>query len=76
MIDQLVGGVANESKVGYASLTKANALQISKDVELIQTGRIDSSTWNFFTSPVTGVGGASQPLLKALSGINSLRHKP
>ncbi|MHB1176596.1 MAG: RHS repeat-associated core domain-containing protein, partial [Sulfuriferula sp.] len=77
-IDQLVGGVANESKVGYASLTKSNALQISKDVELIQTQQIKSSTWNFFTSPVTGVGGPSQPLLNMLqqNGINVIIHKP
>lgn len=65
-VDQLVGGVANESKVGYTSLTKDIARQIAKDFELVQTGQIKSSTWHFFASPVTGAGGPSAPLLQAL----------
>jgi len=65
-IDQLVGRIANESKVGYTTLTKDIALQIVKDQELVQAGRIDASVWHFFTSPVTGAGGPSAPLLQAL----------
>lgn len=65
-IDQLVEGAANESKVGYQSLTSVNQAQIAKDAELLQAGRVDSVTWHFFTSPVTGQGGPSAPLLKAL----------
>jgi RHS repeat-associated protein len=75
-VDQLVGGVAHESKVGYTSLTKDVSAQIAKDVELMQTNRIQGSTWHFFQSPVTGVGGPSQPLTNALqqSGINIIIH--
>ena len=65
-VDQLVGRVANESKVGYSSLTADIRRQISKDAELINTGRIDGATWHFFQSPVTGIGGPSQSLLNML----------
>ena len=34
-VDQLVNGVANESKVGYQTLAQNLATQISKDAELI-----------------------------------------
>jgi hypothetical protein len=75
-VDQLVNRVANESKVGYTSLTSDIRNQIAKDAELINTGRIDGSTWHFFQSPVTGVGGPSQPLLDMLkqNGINIIIH--
>lgn len=75
-VDQLVNGVANESKVGYTSLTSDISRQISKDVELINMGQVNGVTWNFFRSPVTGVGGPSQPLLNLLqqSGINVIIH--
>jgi uncharacterized protein RhaS with RHS repeats len=77
-IDQLVDGIANESKVGYQTLTQSNQLQILKDVELIQSGQIEGSTWNFFTSPVTGLGGPSAPLQRFLidNGINVVIHLP
>jgi hypothetical protein len=65
-VDQLVNDIANESKVGYTSLTSRISTQIAKDVELIQTGQVQGANWHFFTSPVTGVGGPSGPLLEAL----------
>lgn len=65
-VDQLINGVANESKVGYTSLTSGIQTQIAKDVELMNSGAVNSVNWNFFTSPVTGLGGPSGPLLKAL----------
>lgn len=68
-IDQFVNGVANESKVGYTSLTKDIKMQIAKDVELLgnsaETG-VKKVVWNFFESPVTGKAGGSKPLLEAL----------
>lgn len=67
-VDQLVKGVAHESKVGYTSLTKSVQRQIAKDVELMKNGQINGSSWHFFKSPVTGKGGASQPLLNELKG--------
>jgi hypothetical protein len=38
-VDQFAGGIANESKVGYQSLTPSIHLQISKDAELLNAGR-------------------------------------
>ena len=75
-VNQLVNGIANESKVGYQSLTPTISRQIAKDVELINSGRIQGSTWHFFRSPVTGAVGPSQPLLNALqqNGINVVIH--
>jgi hypothetical protein len=65
-VDQLVRGVAHESKVGYASLTKSVARQIAKDVELIGSREIQGATWHFFRSSVTGRIGPSAPLRQAL----------
>ena len=77
-IDQLVNGVANESKVGYTTLTKSITTQIAKDAEIVKngTGGVQSSVWHFFKSPVTGQGGASAPLLKELAknGITPVIH--
>jgi hypothetical protein len=39
-IDQLANGIANESKVGYTSLTQGIQLQIAKDVELLNAGTV------------------------------------
>jgi hypothetical protein len=77
-IDQLVGGVANESKVGYTTLTKDITTQIAKDAEIVRkgTGGVTEAVWHFFQSPVTGKGGASQPLLDELAknGIKAVIH--
>jgi len=75
-VDQLVGDVANESKVGYQSLTPTIQLQIAKDAELLNGGTLQGVNWHFFQSPVTGLGGPSQPLLNALqqNGINVIIH--
>ncbi|MBI3447898.1 MAG: hypothetical protein HY049_03100 [Acidobacteria bacterium] len=75
-VDQLVNGVANESKVGYTSLTQSVTTQIAKDAELIQSGKVDGAVWHFFTSPVTGQVGPSGPLLQALqnAGITVVIH--
>ncbi|WP_206957401.1 DUF6862 domain-containing protein [Trinickia acidisoli] len=75
-VDQLVDGVANESKVGYTSLTSSVQTQIAKDAELMNSGAVNGVNWHFFTSPVTGLGGPSQPLLNTLqgSGIGVIIH--
>ena len=76
-IDQLsADNIAHESKVGYTTLTKRIRTQILKDAELINTGRIEGAHWHFFTSGVTGKGGASQPLLDFLTenGISYTIH--
>ena len=75
-VDQLANGVAYESKVGYASLTPRLQLQIEKDAELLNSGRVAGYEWHFFQSPVTGRLGPSQPLLNELqrNGINVILH--
>ncbi|MDY7560891.1 hypothetical protein QN382_22865 [Pseudomonas sp. 10B1] len=77
VVDQLdPNNIANEAKVGYTKLDTNTALQISKDAELLKTEVVNGVTWNFFTSPVTGQGGPSPSLLKALvdAGIKVLVH--
>lgn len=77
VVDQLdLNNIANEAKVGYTSLDASTALQISKDAELLSTRSVDGVTWNFYTSPVTGQGGPSVNLLKALTeaGIKVVVH--
>ena len=75
-IDQLVGRVAHESKVGYTTLTPSISLQIAKDAELIAARDIDAAIWHFFRSPQTGLGGPSAPLRQALqqAGIGIVIH--
>ncbi|WP_256260101.1 two-partner secretion domain-containing protein [Burkholderia ubonensis] len=68
IVDQLApGNIANEAKVGYTSFDVDTALQVAKDAELLKTGAVNGVTWNFYTSPVTGRGGPSPKLLKALT---------
>ena len=76
VVDQLVNGIAHESKVGYASLTKGIAGQIAKDAELMASGEIRGATWHFFRSSVTGKIGPSAPLRQALgdAGIGIVMH--
>jgi filamentous hemagglutinin len=68
VIDQLTrDGIANEAKVGYTTLDATTALQVSKGAQLLQTKAVNGVTWNFYSRPVTGQGGPSSALLKALS---------
>jgi hypothetical protein len=62
-VDNLAGGVAYESKVGYASATEFIKKQFYKDIELLNMGAVDEVVWTFFRSPETGKVGASKPLL-------------
>lgn len=74
-VDQLVDGVAHESKVGYVSKTTEVARQVAKDTELIQSGQVEGAAWHFFPSPVTGKCGPSDPLCTMLeeAGIQVIR---
>jgi hypothetical protein len=54
--------IANESKVGYQTLTESNKTQIIKDAALIKSKEISGAVYHFFTSPITGQGGPSGPL--------------
>ena len=76
-IDQFANGIAHESKVGYTVLSKRIKIQILKDVELIQRGQINASTWHFFRSGITGRIGPSKPLQDFLTknGINFIIYK-
>lgn len=75
-VDQLVNGIAHESKVGYMTLTRRLERQIAKDAELIANRDIAGATWHFFKSPVTGLGGPSGSLRAALqrAGIKIVEH--
>jgi RHS repeat-associated protein/uncharacterized repeat protein (TIGR01451 family) len=75
-VDQLVGGIAHESKVGATSLTEFVSRQVAKDVELLADRRIDGAVWHFFRSPVTGEIGPSAPLYELLvqNGIGIVIH--
>ena len=69
-IDQLVGDVAHESKVGYTSLTKKIKIQIAKDAELLKDKEISAAVWHFYKSPKIGKIGATKPLLDELKKNN------
>lgn len=75
-MDRFSKGIAHESKVGYRSLDKFTKKQVLKDAELISKGKVKGAEWHFFTSSVTGKGGASKPLQNLLrkSGIKYTRH--
>lgn len=77
-IDNLVDGIAMESKVGRTSLSSRVRNQIAKDVELMNTpgSGVDEIEWHFFTSPTTGNNGPTGPLRTALvdAGINIVIH--
>jgi len=75
-IDQLINGIAHESKVGVTSLSKIVEQQVMKDMELLQTREIRGAVWHFFRSPVTGMVGPSGPLKEALenAGIRHIIH--
>lgn len=76
VVDRFSKNIAHESKVGYRSLDKFTKKQVLKDAELISSGQIKGAEWHFFTSSVTGKGGASKPLQNLLrkSGIKYTRH--
>ncbi|MGO4569430.1 hypothetical protein AB4Z52_31390 [Rhizobium sp. 2YAF20] len=77
VVDQLTeDNIANEAKTGYASLDADTMLQVAKDAELLAKRRVEGVTWNFYTSPVTGIVGPSQPLIDALTkaGIKIVIH--
>ena len=65
-VDQFANRIAHESKVGKVFLTKQIKKQIMKDANLLSIGSIDNAIWHFYKSPVTGLGGPSSPLRKAL----------
>nr|WP_246427514.1 S8 family serine peptidase [Paenibacillus phyllosphaerae] len=70
-IDVLSDGVAYESKVGFVKNNNDLAWsQLYKDAELLTTGQVDRVVWYFFRSPETGLIGADQRFLDALTKNN------
>ncbi|MGO4544173.1 hypothetical protein AB4Z29_05195 [Paenibacillus sp. 2TAB23] len=71
-VDQLSNGIAYESKMGYVKYSSRVMTQIKKDAELMESLDINGATWVFFRSPSTGLIGADQRVLDALTsyGIN------
>lgn len=67
-IDNLVDGVAMESKVGRTSLSKSVDMQIRKDMDLLNSpvSGVNAVEWHFFPGK-TGIGPTA-PLLQRLEG--------
>ncbi len=69
-VDNLTSsGIAQESKVGYNSLTDSVKTQALKDVELLGKNQINGIEWHFFKSGTTGKVGPSGPLKDYLEGL-------
>ena len=80
-VDQLVQGVAHESKVGRVSgsVSKGTDLwkQIRKDKEILrESPEVRAYVWDFFISPVTGKGGPTETVRKELleAGVEIVEH--
>jgi hypothetical protein len=74
VIDNLAGGIARESKMGYVALTQRIGLQVAKDAELLREVPYKAYEWHFFPGR-TGIG-PSEPLRQALrkAGITIVLH--
>jgi RHS repeat-associated protein len=71
IVDALVGGIANEAKVGYVALDTFTKAQILKDAALVADGNlVKAAHWHFFPSPITGKSGASENVLDLLRASN------
>ncbi len=75
-VDNLVDGIAMESKVGRTALSKRIRTQIAKDLELMKTSGsgITNAQWHFFKGQ-SGIG-PTKALQKALekAGIKIIIH--
>lgn len=69
-------GIIAEAKYGYQGLSKFIESEIARDTWLMLTNQVKSVEWHFYVSAVTGKGGPSGPLLKALleAGIEVIFH--
>jgi RHS repeat-associated protein len=71
IVDALIGGIANEAKVGYVALDTFTKTQILKDAMLVaEGGAVKAAHWHFFPSPITGKVGASENVLDMLRANN------
>jgi hypothetical protein len=71
IVDALIGGIANEAKVGYVALDTFTKTQILKDAMLLaEGGAVKAAHWHFFPSPITGKVGASENVLDMLRANN------
>ena len=70
-----IGKIA-EAKYGYVTATEFIRKQVAKDAFLLREGIVDVVEWHFYISQQTGLGGASQTLLKMLfdAGIKVIFH--
>lgn len=78
VIDNLLDGVAHESKVGFKYLTPEIEKQIRSDAHLISIGSIEGAHWHFFASAHTNKLGAQKKVLDLLDevGIPYTIHRP
>lgn len=66
--------IIGEAKYGYQGLSIFIRNEITKDAYLISKGyRVE---WHFYISQITGRGGPSEPLARALTqaGIKIIKH--
>jgi RHS repeat-associated protein len=65
-----------EAKYGYQGLSQFIQTEIARDSWLLQQGKVNVVEWHFYISQVTGKGGPTGPLLKALldAGIKVIFH--
>lgn len=78
IIDNLLDGVAHESKVGFKYLTPELERQIRSDAHLIEIGTIKGAHWHFLASSHTNKLGADKRVLDLLDelGIPYTVHPP
>lgn len=78
IIDNLLDGVAHESKVGFKYLTPEMERQIRSDAHLIEIGSIKGAHWHFLASAHTNKLGADKKVLDLLDelGIPYTIHPP
>ena len=78
IVDNLLDGVAHESKVGYKYLTPELEKQIRSDAHLIDIGSIEGAHWHFLASAHTNKLGADKRVLDLLDelGIPYTIHVP
>jgi hypothetical protein len=67
LVDAFASGIAHEVKVGYVTMSPRIASQIAKDAELLATGQVQGVAWHFLASPTTGLSGASDSVIEALT---------
>lgn len=78
ILDEVVDGIAHETKVGFVPWSTPVARQIRCDAWAVRTGQVRGAHWHFLTSSYTGTVGADPRVLDLLdeAGIPYTIHLP